>query len=97
MDGFQECVREDLVTAILPGIIRYWTTGFGHSQRPAVKRCDKKRKLIGLGTSSAEYCTEYEHYLLGVWASLLFEEAEAVGVMLLPTACFGPVVAVLLE
>lgn len=36
-----------------------------------------------------------KHYLLGVWASLLFEEAGTAGVMLLPAACFGPVVAVL--
>lgn len=36
--------------------------------------------------------TMVKYYLLGVWASLLFEDA---GAMLLPAACFGPVVAVL--
>lgn len=44
----------------------------------------------------AQECERVMRYLLGVWASLLFEDAGAVGVMLLPIACFGPVVAVLL-
>lgn len=34
-----------LVTAILPGFVCYRTAGFCHSQRPAVRRCDKNRKV----------------------------------------------------